>query len=64
MKVTYAPAEEVKKFKPITLNITIENEEELADLYTKCIDWLLTWSELQLEDAIKLTRTKNEIRGL
>ena len=35
MKVTYTPGREVKKFIPLTLNITIETEEELAELYTR-----------------------------
>lgn len=35
MKVTYTPGKEVKKFTPITLHITVETEEELAELYTR-----------------------------
>lgn len=35
MRVTYTPTKEEKKFTPITLNITIESEEELADLYIR-----------------------------
>lgn len=35
MRVTYVPTKEEKKFTPITLSITIESEEELADLYIR-----------------------------
>lgn len=52
MKVTYTPANEVKKFTPIILNITIETEDELADLYTR-LNILLT------DDQIDLNRPNN-----